>query len=123
MYTVDSPASMSILEEATVFAERPMIGAPFAPASRPCRRWRASGKPAVGHDQFDLFVLDRVTPHLAAVGVESIVWFEKAGNTISAVPNTLSHLASAYALRGETERAPDALCSSRTCVSKVPGSS
>src|ERR1700730_15454622 len=26
MYTVDSPASMSILEEATVFAERPMIG-------------------------------------------------------------------------------------------------
>jgi ABC-type transport system substrate-binding protein len=26
MYTVDSPASMSILEEATVFAERPMMG-------------------------------------------------------------------------------------------------
>jgi len=25
MYTVDSPASMSILEEATVFAERPMM--------------------------------------------------------------------------------------------------
>jgi hypothetical protein len=26
MYTIDSPASMSILEEATVFAERPMMG-------------------------------------------------------------------------------------------------
>ena len=26
VYTVDSPASMSILEEATVFAERPMMG-------------------------------------------------------------------------------------------------
>jgi peptide/nickel transport system substrate-binding protein len=26
MYTVDNPASMSILEEATVFAERPMMG-------------------------------------------------------------------------------------------------
>jgi len=26
MYTVDSPASMSIVEEATVFAERPMMG-------------------------------------------------------------------------------------------------
>ena len=26
MYTADSPASMSILEEATVFAERPMMG-------------------------------------------------------------------------------------------------
>src|SRR5262249_39928567 len=26
MYTVDSPASMSILEEATVFAQRPMMG-------------------------------------------------------------------------------------------------
>ena len=26
MYTVDSPASMSILEEGTVFAERPMMG-------------------------------------------------------------------------------------------------
>src|SRR5215831_10598523 len=26
MYTVDGPASMSILEEATVFAERPMMG-------------------------------------------------------------------------------------------------
>jgi peptide/nickel transport system substrate-binding protein len=26
MYTVDSPASMSILDEATVFAERPMMG-------------------------------------------------------------------------------------------------
>src|SRR6516164_4327440 len=26
MYTVDSPARMSILEEATVFAERPMMG-------------------------------------------------------------------------------------------------
>jgi len=27
MHTVDSTASMSILEEATVFAERPMMGA------------------------------------------------------------------------------------------------
>src|SRR5260370_2569944 len=26
MYTVDSPASMSVVEEATVFAERPMMG-------------------------------------------------------------------------------------------------
>ena len=26
MYTVDSPASMSILEEATIFAQRPMMG-------------------------------------------------------------------------------------------------
>jgi hypothetical protein len=30
-------------------------------------------KPAVGHDQFDLFVLDRVTPDFAAIGVNAAV--------------------------------------------------
>ena len=47
---------------------------------------------------------------------ESIVWFEKARNTISAAPSILSRLASAYALRGETERAVAELAEARMQV-------
>src|SRR5216683_89716 len=32
-----------------------------------------SAEPAVGHDQFDLLVLDGITPHFAAVGVDAAV--------------------------------------------------
>src|SRR5580704_4409309 len=32
-----------------------------------------SAEPAVRHDQFDLLVLDRVTPHLAAIRVNAAV--------------------------------------------------
>jgi tetratricopeptide (TPR) repeat protein len=47
---------------------------------------------------------------------ESIVWFEKARNAISAAPSILSRLASAYALRGETERAVAELAEARMHV-------
>jgi hypothetical protein len=36
---------------------------------------------------------------------EAIVWLEKARSAVPAAPNIRSRLASAYALRGETERA------------------
>jgi adenylate cyclase len=44
---------------------------------------------------------------------ESIVWFERARSTISDAPNILSRLASAYALKGETERAVAELAEAR----------
>jgi tetratricopeptide (TPR) repeat protein len=57
------------------------------------------------------------TVHLLQSRVdESIVWFEKARNDIPAAPNILSRLASAYALRGEIERAVAELAEARTQV-------
>src|ERR1700730_4907846 len=42
-------------------------------ARRPGFRLPDSAEPAVGHDQFNLLVLDRITPHFAAIGVNSAV--------------------------------------------------
>ena len=57
------------------------------------------------------------TVHLLQSRVdESIVWFEKARSDIPAAPNNLSRLASAYALRGEIERAVAELAEARTQV-------
>jgi adenylate cyclase len=44
---------------------------------------------------------------------EAIVWFEKARGTISAVPGLRAHLASGYALAGDTERAGAELAEAR----------
>jgi hypothetical protein len=44
---------------------------------------------------------------------EAIVWLEKACNASPGVPITRSRLASAYALRGETERAAAELAQAR----------
>ena len=44
---------------------------------------------------------------------EAIIWFEKARETISAVPLVWSHLASAYALTGDAERAAADLAEAR----------
>jgi len=57
------------------------------------------------------------TVHLLQSRVdESIVWFEKARSDIPAAPNNLSRLASAYALRGEIERAVAELAEARMHV-------
>lgn len=45
---------------------------------------------------------------------EAIAWFEKARATISAVPILRAHLASAYALAGDTERAAAELAEARS---------
>src|SRR5262249_53692903 len=37
------------------------------------RRAPLSAEPAIGHDQLDLLVLDRVSPHLAAVRIDAAV--------------------------------------------------
>jgi hypothetical protein len=44
---------------------------------------------------------------------EAIVWLEKARGAVPTVPFHHSHLASAYALRGETERAAAELAEAR----------
>jgi hypothetical protein len=44
---------------------------------------------------------------------EAIVWFEKARSAIPAAPFPRSRIASAYALRGETERAAAELTEAR----------
>ena len=44
---------------------------------------------------------------------EAIVWFEKARGTIAAVPQMWTHLASARALTGDTERAAADLAEAR----------
>jgi predicted Zn-dependent protease len=47
---------------------------------------------------------------------EAIVWLEKARSAIPAYPFVRSRLASAYALRGETERAAAELAEARRLV-------
>jgi predicted Zn-dependent protease len=47
---------------------------------------------------------------------EAIVWLEKARSAIPAAPVFRSHLASAYALRSETERAAAELAEARRLV-------
>jgi tetratricopeptide (TPR) repeat protein len=49
---------------------------------------------------------------------EAIVWLEKARSASPAVPSLRSRLASAYALRGETERAAAELVEARTLASE-----
>jgi predicted Zn-dependent protease len=44
---------------------------------------------------------------------EAIAWLEKARSDIPAVPNFRSYLSSAYALRGDTERAATELAEAR----------
>src|SRR5262249_43369448 len=44
---------------------------------------------------------------------DAIAWFEKARGTISAYPGLWAHLASAYALAGDTERATAELAEAR----------
>jgi adenylate cyclase len=44
---------------------------------------------------------------------EAIVWLEKARSAMPTLPFLCSHLASAYALRGETERAAAELAEAR----------
>src|SRR6516225_356657 len=51
---------------------------------------------------------------------EAIVWFERVRSDIPVHPFVRSHLASAYALRGETERAGD-LFASITHLKAHPG--
>jgi adenylate cyclase len=54
------------------------------------------------------------TVHLLQSHIDqAIVWFEKARSDMPAAPFVRSHLASAYALRGETERAASELAEAR----------
>ena len=50
---------------------------------------------------------------------EAIVWLEKARTSVPAAPIVRSCLASAYALRGETERAAAELAEARRLSSEI----
>jgi len=69
-------------------------------------------EPRIGHWYYVIG-----TVHLLQSRIdESIIWLGKARGAIPAAPNTRSRLASAYALRGETERATAELAEARKLV-------
>jgi len=69
-------------------------------------------EPRIGHWYYVIG-----TVHLLQSRIdESIIWLEKARGAIPAAPNSRSRLASAYALRGETERAAAELAEARKLV-------
>ena len=69
-------------------------------------------EPRIGHWYYAIG-----TVHLLQSRIdESIVWLEKAARDIPAAPNIRGRLASAYALRGETDRAIAELAEARSLV-------
>jgi TolB-like protein/DNA-binding winged helix-turn-helix (wHTH) protein len=65
--------------------------------------------PSIGHRYLAIGMVHE----LRAEPAEAILWFEKARGTIAAVPLVWAHLASAYALTGDAERAAAALAEAR----------
>jgi TolB-like protein/Flp pilus assembly protein TadD len=65
--------------------------------------------PSIGFRYYMIGYVHQLQSHTK----EAIIWFEKARGTISAVPALRAHLASAYALAGDTERAAAELAEAR----------